>query len=155
MLLDLAPCSCLSDRLRARVKARQSLLSETSDGAGTGTYFRAIISHDVTEKLPPSLESNQSVPASISPSEADTSRQGKSPGATVCSGIVKDKLRLFYTLDTLKALSWRLSWPGNAGKWCILGVFGKWPQGAIEVQADMVAKEQTIRKSVTANVSRG
>lgn len=55
----------------------KSLLSETSDGVGTVTYFRAIISHGVTEKLPPSLKSNQSAPTPISSLEADTNRQGK------------------------------------------------------------------------------
>lgn len=50
-------------------------VKKTSDGVGTVTYFRAIISHNMTEKLPPSLKSNQSAPAPISSSDAHTNRQ--------------------------------------------------------------------------------
>lgn len=59
------------------VNTHQSLLSKTSDGVGTVTYFRAIISHNMTEKLPPSLKSNQSVPVPISSSDAHTNRHVK------------------------------------------------------------------------------
>lgn len=76
-LCDLAGWSgCLiAVCLPACVNTHQSLLSKTSDGVGTVTYFRAIISHNMTEKLPPSLKSNQSAPAPISSSDADTNRQ--------------------------------------------------------------------------------
>lgn len=129
--LNIAPCSCmsvcLSVCLRVCVNARQSCLSKTSDGVGTLTYFRAIISHNVTEKLPPSLKSNQSVPASISPSEADTSRQDKSPNATVVCVVVA-VLRITWggiTLDTLKAVFLKMEVDGP------FLVFGwKWPQGS-------------------------
>lgn len=54
---------------------KKKTTKKKSHGVETATYFRAVISHNMTEKLPPSLESNQSVPASISSSDTDTNRQ--------------------------------------------------------------------------------